>query len=86
MRMLAVSSASASSCRASSWGSGLMAALEYICRKNATCMVYAYGSKNRQDPDRLAAAQLFAGLKLPFQPGGKAPAVRDIIIKLRGAH
>lgn len=61
-------------------------ALEYICRKNATCMVYAYGSKNRQDPDRLAAAQLFAGLKLPFQPGGKAPAVRDIIIKLRGAH
>ncbi len=49
-------------------------------------MVYAYGSKNRQDPDRLAAAQLFAGLKLPFQPGGKAPAVRDIIIKLRGAH
>lgn len=61
-------------------------AIEYICRKNATCMVYAYGSKNRQNPDRLAAAQLFAGLKLPFQPGGKAPAVRDIIIKLRGAH
>ena len=61
-------------------------AIEYICRKNAVCMVYAYGSKNRQDPDRLAAAQLFAGLKLPFQPGGKAPAVRDIIIKLRGAH
>ena len=61
-------------------------ALEYICRKNATCMVYAYNSKDRQNPDRLAAAQLFAGLKLPFQPGGKAPAVRDIIIKLRGAH
>lgn len=61
-------------------------ALEYICRKNAVCMVYAYGSKNRQNPERLAAAQLFAGLKLPFQPGGKAPAVRDIIIKLRGAH
>lgn len=61
-------------------------AIEYICRKNAVCMVYAYGSKNRQNPERLAAAQLFAGLKLPFQPGGKAPAVRDIIIKLRGAH
>ena len=61
-------------------------AIEYISRKNAVCMVYAYGSKNRQNPDHLAAAHLFAGLKLPFQPGGKAPAVRDIIIKLRGAH
>ena len=43
--------------------------------------------QNRQDPDPAwPRRSSLPDLKLPFQPGGKAPAVRDIIIKLRGAH
>ncbi|MGI5883633.1 MAG: hypothetical protein ACOX83_01550 [Candidatus Spyradocola sp.] len=61
-------------------------ALDYICRKTASCMIYAYTDKDPKNTDRIAAAQLFAGLKVPFQPGGKPPALKDLVMKLRGAH
>lgn len=61
-------------------------ARDYICRKTATCLVYAYGSKDPKNPERLAAAGLFGSLKVPFKAGGKPPKVGILAAKLRGAH
>lgn len=56
----------------------------YICRKSANSMIYAYRG-DRMSNEHLAAAQLFAGLRLPFKPGGNPPELKEIAAKLRGA-
>lgn len=61
-------------------------ALDYICRKTANCLIYAYGDKDQKSTNRIAAAQLFAGLKVPFTPGSNPPQTQDLVMKLRGAH
>ena len=58
-----------------------------LVETDVTAMIKdAYTDKDPKNTDRIAAAQLFAGLKVPFQPGGKPPALKDLVMKLRGAH
>ena len=45
-------------------------ARDYVYRKNAARMVYAYKGSS-MSKEHIAVVQLFVGLKVPFAPGGK---------------
>ena len=60
--------------------------LDYICRRTSLSLLYAYGDASPRSTNRMAAKQLFVGLKVPFTPGGQPPALGELMAKLKGAH